>query len=105
MTEKQKTTIPVETPSIDVFENPESYLLRADVPGVTQDGVEIEFHKGKLSLVARREQDEPVRFERTLRFSDAIDVDGIEAKLHAGVLELTLPKAAAARPRKIQITA
>ena len=104
MNDKTETNIPVESPSIDVFENTDGYLVRADVPGVAQDGVEVEFLKGRLSLVAKREQD-PVRFERLLRFSDPIDADNIEAKLDAGVLELKLPKAAAARPRKIQISA
>jgi HSP20 family protein len=102
MTEQTQTNIPVQSPPVDVFESDEAYLLRADVPGVAQEGVEIEFHKGRLSLVARREQD-PVRFERSFRFADRVDADGIEAELHAGVLELRLPKASEARPRKIAI--
>jgi HSP20 family protein len=69
---------------------------------VVEGGVEIEFHKGRLSLVARREQD-PVRFERSIRFPDRVDTDGIQAELRAGVLELRLPKAAEVRPRKIPI--
>src|SRR5688500_6226991 len=104
MTEQEmKTNVPVETPTVDVFESDEGYLVRADLPGVREGGVEIEFHKGKLSLVANREED-PVRFERSIRFPDRVDADGIKASLDSGVLELRLPKTADVRPRKIAIS-
>jgi len=104
MTEQQtKTNITVETPAVDVFESDEGYLVRADLPGVREGGVEIEFHKGQLSLVANRE-DDPVRFERSIRFPDRVDADGIKASLDGGVLELRLPKTAEVRPRKIAIS-
>jgi HSP20 family protein len=102
MTEQTKPNLTVVTPAIDVFESDEGYLVRADVPGVVDGGVEIEFHKGRLALVATREQD-AVKFERSIRFPDRVDADNIEASLKSGVLELRLPKAAEARPKKIPI--
>jgi HSP20 family protein len=85
---------------IDVFESDENYLLRADVPGVADGDVEINLHKGELSLVARRGEE---LFKRSLRFADRIDADAVEAQLADGVLELKLPKAAEVRPRKIPV--
>jgi HSP20 family protein len=99
---KNASQVPVVSPAIDVFESDEGYLVRADVPGVTDGGVQIEFQKDRLTLVATREA-EPLRFERSIRFPDRVDADAIEAVLDAGVLELKLPKAAEVRPRKIPI--
>jgi HSP20 family protein len=92
----------VQTPAIDVFESDDGYLVRADVPGVAQGDVEIEFHKDRLTFVAKHDT---VKFERSVRFPDRVDADGIAAELNGGVLELRLPKAAEVRPRKISIGA
>lgn len=99
---KNASQVPVVSPAIDVFESDEGYLVRVDVPGVADGGVQIEFQKDRLTLVATRET-EPIRFERSIRFPDRVDPDAIEAVLDAGVLELKLPKAAEVRPRKIPI--
>ena len=102
-------------PPVDIFENDEGYIIRADVPGVAQDAIDIQFERGQLSIEARRPHDEtgtrlraefgPVTFQRSFRIPERIDADHISAKLAHGVLELQLPKAAEIRPHKITIQA
>ncbi len=110
-TETPAATLPWVSAPVDVFENDEHYLVRADVPGVSKGDVEIRFHDGELRLEATRYESqapEPQRgvvFRRALAFPDDVDPDAITAALNDGVLELHLAKAAKNRPRRISITA
>lgn len=96
------TELPRVTALVDVFENDDHYLVRADIPGVEKDDVDIKFHNGELELAARKDS---LVYARTLGFGDDVDPDAIEARLEHGVLELQLSKAAANKPRKITIGA
>jgi len=102
------------TPRVDILETEEELVLYADLPGVTQDGVDIRFENGELSLHARRPQtvgqNQPWLFEnetgdffRAFRISEQVDAGRIWAELKNGVLTLHLPKVEAAKPRKITI--
>lgn len=102
-TQPEAPQLPRLTAPVDVFENDDHYLVRADVPGVQRDNVEISFHEGKLSFEATRTGE--VIYTRALGFGDDVDPDAIEARLERGVLELQLSKAAANKPRKIAIQA
>ena len=105
---------PAVAPLVDLYENDDELLLVADMPGVAKDGLDIQFHDGVLSLEGRRdalrEGQALVRaeyrvadFVRHFTVPDGIDVAKIEATLTDGVLQLRLPKAAALKPRKIEI--
>ncbi len=107
---------PAVAPRVDLYENENELLLVADLPGVTRDGLDIQFRDGVLSLEGRRDatRDEAtlirgeyhvVDFVRHFTVPDGIDVEKIDANLANGVLRLTLPKAAALKPRKIEIRA
>jgi HSP20 family molecular chaperone IbpA len=107
---------PAVAPLVDLYENDDELLLVADMPGVAKDGLEIQFHDGVLSLEGRRDIEREgqtlVRaeyrvadFVRHFTVPDGIDVAKIEATLTDGVLRLRLPKAAALKPRKIEIKA
>ncbi len=102
-TQPEARALPRVTAPVDIFENDDHYLVRADVPGVDKENVEISFHDGSLSFEATRGTD--VVYTRALGFGDEVDPDAIEAKLEHGVLELQLSKAAAHKPRKITIRA
>lgn len=102
-TEPEAPKLPRVTAPVDVFENDDFYVVRADVPGVDKEQVEINFHEGKLIFEATLESE--LVYTRTLGFGDEVDADAIEAKLEHGVLELQLGKAAAKKPRKIAIQA
>jgi HSP20 family protein len=102
------------TPRVDILENENELLLFADLPGVTQDDVDIRFENGELTLHARRPQggggrvawlweNETGDYFRAFRISEEVDSGRIWAELKNGVLTLHLPKVEAAKPRKITV--
>jgi HSP20 family protein len=104
-------------PSVDICETPDSLLLRADMPGVDENSVEVNVANGVLSIegwvsVKEYENLQPVyteynigNYSRRFTLSNEIDADRITAKMVNGVLELELPKAEKAKPRQISISA
>ena len=106
---------PVFDPVVDIFETDSSITVLADLPGVRADGLTIDLRDNVLSIEGNvqagegeNEQNllreyETGSFRREFRLSNVIDQGKIEASLRDGVLRLTLPKAEAARPRKIEV--
>jgi len=104
-------------PSVDICETPDSLLLRADMPGVDENSVEVNVANGALSIegwvsVKEYENLQPVyteynigNYSRRFTLSNEIDTNRITAKMVNGVLELELPKAEKAKPRQITISA
>ena len=104
-------------PSVDICETPDSLLLRADMPGVDENSVEVNVANGVLSIegwvsVKEYEHLQPVyteynigNYSRRFTLSNEIDTNRITAKMVNGVLELELPKAEKAKPRQITISA
>ncbi len=104
-------------PDVDIFEKDDSLVLVADVPGVPADGVEVSLENGVLELTAHRGGAEknpddadyaeykPAGYHRVFNLSDDIDAEKIGASVKDGVLTVTLPKSARARPRKIEVKA
>lgn len=106
----------VFTPPIDIYETDEGLILHADLPGVTLDTLELQVQNNRLTLFGRvpdvvpegarlvhqeyREGD----YLRSFILSDNVDHDRITAKLTSGVLEVFLPHAQKAEPRKIQVS-
>ncbi|QLG61496.1 Hsp20/alpha crystallin family protein [Halorarum salinum] len=99
----------------DLLEGEERYLLVVDLPGATAETTEVTVEGGRLRVEARREKDAPQGFEylredRELFLDadlplppDATD-EGAEASMDRGVLEVSLPKRAAAVDRTIPVT-
>lgn len=105
------------TPAIDIKETENGYLIRADVPGVDPNEIEVHFENGMLTLKGEKEmskkdtKDDYMRVERSYgsfvrRFSmpDAVDSDNISAKCTHGVLEITVPRSNNARAKKISVS-
>jgi HSP20 family protein len=105
----------VFSPAVDIFENDAAITVLADMPGVRSEDLTIDLRESVLSITGVVHPVEGAN-ERTLvaeydtgsfcrefRLSSVIDQGKIDAALHDGVLRLTLPKAEAARPRKIQV--
>ena len=102
-------------PPIDIFESDEGLILRADLPGVTVEGLELQVEDNKLTLFGRvqtslpdeesllHQEYEVCDFLRSFILSDEVDHDRIEAKLNGGVLEVLLPRAERPEPRRIQV--
>jgi HSP20 family protein len=107
---------PSATPNVDVYENEQEILLIVDLPGVAESDLRIDLDKDRLTLEARRSDQEPgaaelaaeyrpVDFRRSFLAPAGIDRDKIDAQLTAGVLRLKLPRADALRPRTISVRA
>lgn len=90
----------VTAPAVDIYENPDEYLIVADLPGLDEDRVHVDLDDDKLSLTADRDD---LRYRRSFRIPQAVDRSAIVARLERGVLELHLPKSAEVKPRRIQI--
>jgi HSP20 family protein len=104
-------------PALNVWENDDNVFCEAEVPGLKQEWLDISLMGNELTIRGQRtdgaaEQSTFHRrernlagFERTLRLPVDVDGEHVEASMHDGVLLITLPKAKAARPRKISIKA
>jgi HSP20 family molecular chaperone IbpA len=102
-------------PDVDICESPEAYRIWADLPGVDESSVDVHLEQGVLAISGRVSLEDyagldPVctehnigNFDRRFRLSSEIDPAGIRARMVEGVLELELPKASRARPRRIPI--
>lgn len=105
---------------VDVYATPDHYTVRAFLPGVLPDNLEITYAHNAVTINASvpqppTPQGESVTwfyrelatgtYTRTIQFSEAIDPDHIESSFVNGVLTLTLPKAEWAKPKKISINA
>lgn len=99
-------------PPCDIYENDVEYLIACDVPGATEQGLDLRLDAGQLTITARVEQ--PSRaavqreyslpdYERTFQIPRDIDRDKVAANLRHGVLWVQLPKSPAMRPRRIEI--
>ncbi|WP_437193775.1 Hsp20/alpha crystallin family protein [Planctomicrobium sp. SH527] len=105
----------MRTPLIDIFENEQGLVLRADLPGVTAEGLELQVQDNRLTLFGRVNSTVPEGAEllhqeyhigdflRSFILSDDVDHENISAKLNNGVLEVVLPRIPRAKPRKISI--
>jgi HSP20 family protein len=106
------------SPAVDVHEEPERFVVRADLPGVKPSDIEITAEKGVLSLrgvrnFEQRKDDghysrvERVsgKFVRSFTLPENVQADAIKAQFKDGVLELTIPKAAKPEPRRIEVQA
>lgn len=104
------------SPIVDVYEADDRTILVAEMPGVNKEDVRVEVDKGTLTIAGRTSWAEPSEkygrtylgfaggeFFRAFALSDAVDRDKIAANMTEGVLTLTLPKAQAAKTRKIEI--
>lgn len=106
----------VFTPPIDIYETDEGLVLRADLPGVSLDTLELQVQDNKLTLFGRvtpivpetakvlHQEYEVGDFLRSFILSDEVDHEQISAKLNNGVLEVVLPKADKVEPRRIQVS-
>jgi len=86
-----------------------------DLPGVAPDSIDLTVERNQLTLTAERRHERndgdewlvaerPAgRFTRQLMLGDNLDTDAIDAEYHDGVLQVTIPVAQAAKPRKVSI--
>jgi HSP20 family protein len=101
------------TPEVNIVETAQGYVLEAEMPGVTKDGVEISLENNVLTLVGRRapapagtslyRESQPADFRRAFELDPSIESGKISARVEQGILILNLPKAEKVKPRKITV--
>lgn len=102
-------------PEVNIFETKDEYILEAEMPGVSKQGLEITLEGNVLTLVGHRSdaipageavyrESRPVDYRRVFELDPAVDGEKISAKVEEGVLTLTLPKSERVKPRKIAVT-
>ena len=108
----QPAAPPPIRPAVDVYETETGYVLLADMPGVTVDGLEVHVEEGQLTLRGRPTPttERPTHreftlreYQRTFNLADELDTANITARFQDGVLRLEIPKAARAKVRKIPV--
>lgn len=115
--EPQRDKRPVFTPAADIYESPEGVVIRCDMPGVAEGDLEITLENKVLTVTGSqmgqgRENGEMLAseydtgvYQRSFALNRDIDDAAVKARLRDGVLEIELPKAKEARPRRIAVEA
>ncbi|NOY87168.1 MAG: Hsp20/alpha crystallin family protein [Deltaproteobacteria bacterium] len=104
-------------PPVDIYETQDDILVNVEVPGVDKDRISVEVKDDVLVIQGERPFEKDVarehyhriersygRFRRSFILSVPVQVDGIKASYQSGILEITLPKVEAAKPKKIEIS-
>lgn len=104
-------------PRVSLDDSGDELVLRAEVPGIAEKDLELQVQENSVSLRGERKEEVPeghsihrkeradFRFARSFQLPVAVAVDKVDAQLKNGVLTVTLPKAEAAKPRKIAVRA
>lgn len=104
--------------AVDVLENDDEYVVKASVPGMNPDDIEITLEKNILTIkgeLEKHEEDENEQyhvrerrygsFSRNIRFPVDVNGEAIEASYENGILTLDVPKAEEVKPRRIAVKA
>jgi HSP20 family protein len=103
-------------PAVDLYEDKESLTVRAELPGLKKEDIDIALIDNVLTISGERKNEKRYegeqtsrqerffgRFTRSITLPKAADAKGVKANYKDGVLTVTLPKAAEAKPRQIEI--
>ncbi len=102
-------------PRVDIFERDASLVVRAEVPGVDPENIDVTVESGTLTIAGSRsfQKDEEIeggchrkeifegRFKRTLLLPEGTDADAVTASTSDGIIEITVPKKPEVLPHKI----
>lgn len=104
-------------PAVDVLESKDSYLLRAELPGMNKEYFNLEVKNGMLTVSGERKVEEPVsgvqyrsveriagKFSRSFYLPQTVQQDGIQATYRDGILEIYVPKMEHAKARQITVS-
>jgi HSP20 family protein len=103
-------------PALDIFEDKDSLIVTAELPGMKKEDIDISLHDGALTISGERKNEKEYdgaqtsrserffgRFQRSVTLPKAVDADQVKATYKDGILTVTLPKAAEAKPRQIEV--
>ena len=103
-------------PAMDLVETADHYVLRADLPGLSDDDVTIQLEDSTLTISGERKTEHEGQqegyyrlerafgsFSRSLTLPDGVDADNVQAQFDRGVLEIRIPKPEQKKPKTVQI--
>lgn len=110
-------------PALNVYESEQAFVVEAELPGFALTNLDISMTGPDLTIAGSRQETLPegatlhraervggagggaggAKFSRTIRIGTPVDGDKVSATFEAGILTVTLPKSAAAKPRKIEV--
>ena len=117
-TPRTEDTFGAWAPPVDIFEKNDLLVIRAEIPGVQKEDMDVRIENGVLTLHGERKQEIDVReenahrlervygtFTRSFMLPTTVDATKVTATYKDGVLEVSVPKAETAKPKQIEIQA
>jgi HSP20 family protein len=101
-------------PNVNIFETKDGYVLEAEMPGVSKDGLNLTLEGTEITITGRRNPETATGetlfrersfadYRRVFELDPAIDTARISAKIEQGILTVTLPKSEQVKPRRIKV--
>lgn len=105
------------SPALDVYEDKENFIVKAELPGMKKEDIDVSLHADSLSIAGERKsekKDENAelcrteryfgRFQRTVTLPTPVAADKVKAQYKDGILTITLPKTEEAKPKQIDVS-
>ncbi len=105
------------TPALDVYEDKDNVFVKAEIPGMKREEIEVSLHDNTLSISGERKaenkhQDAEVyrserfigRFQRAISLPSPVSLEKVKAQYKDGILTVTLPKTEEAKPKQIDVS-
>lgn len=105
------------SPTVDVFQDKDNVLIKAELPGMKKEDIDITFQEGMLTICGERKQEAESKegdvfrserffgkFHRTISMPTKVEADKIQATYKDGILCVQLPKAAEAKAKQIEVS-
>lgn len=103
-------------PAVDLFEDKDNFTVRAELPGMKKEEIELSLHEGALSISGERKREEKSKhgesyreerffgkFHRSVALPKAVAGEKVTAAYKDGILTITLPKAEEVKPKQIEV--
>jgi HSP20 family protein len=103
-------------PVVDLFENKDNFIVKAELPGMKKEDIEISLHEGALLVSGERKREEKFKegetyreerfygkFHRSIALPKPVAADQVKAAYKDGVLTVTLPKTEEVKPKQIEV--
>ena len=104
------------TPALDLYEEKDNLVVKAELPGMKREDIEVSLHEGSLSISGERKSEQKHedaevyraerffgRFQRTVTLPTPVAADKVKAEYKEGILSITLPKTEEAKPKHIDV--
>jgi len=105
------------SPSVDIFEEENEMVLKAELPGINKDDLNVTITENRITIAGEKKQEEKVEkkdyhwversygsFTRSFRLPDNVNGEAAKASFKEGVLEVRIPKTEETRQKKITVT-